>query len=74
MNIKDLVKNKTVIFEFYFDGCLYYSVVGEDFTFPVPITDIGNTTFKREDTANMFMRYIHKQLEFLKGCDDEIQK
>ncbi len=63
MNIKDLVKNKYVIFEYYRDGQLWYSVEGEIFTFPVPISDIGSATFNRTDKAIMFMRYIRKYVE-----------
>lgn len=67
MNIKDLVKNKTVIFEYYRDSQLWYSVEGENFTFPVPISDIGNATFNRTDKAIMFMRYIRKYVEAMKN-------
>lgn len=63
MNIKDLVKDRTVSFEFYKDKSLWYSVVGTDFQFPVPIDDIGNATFLKEDKALLFMRYIKKHLQ-----------
>lgn len=65
MSIKDMVKdNKKVIFEFYRDGQLWYKTE-DGFMFPVPIEDIGNATFLREDKAMLFMRYIRKQINFL---------
>lgn len=71
MNIKDLVKDNTVVFQFYRDGNLWYQTVNHNFLFPVPISDIGNATFHREDKAILFMRYIKKQMvlvhEFGKG-------
>ncbi len=70
MNIKELVKNKQVIFEYYRDSKLYYSVQGTDFIFPVPTDpkEIGNATFNRCDKAILFMRYIRK---YLKDIEDD---
>lgn len=63
MNIKDMVKdNKTVKFIYYFDGSLWYETEN-GFKFPVPISDIGTATFKAEDRAILFMRYIRKHLD-----------
>jgi hypothetical protein len=62
-NIKNLVKDNTVNFEYYRDGALWYKV--NDFFFPVPIEDIGNATFNASDKAILFMRYIRKHLETL---------
>ena len=65
-NIKELVKDKTVKFEFYRKQELWYRVVDTDFVFPVPVDDTGDGTFLNEDKAILFMRYIRKQLEQLK--------
>lgn len=44
-------------FTHYFDGQLWYQTAfGE--TFPVPIIDIGNATFNREEKAILLMRYM----------------
>jgi hypothetical protein len=50
-----------VHFEFYRDGNLWYRSDG-GLSFPVPIDDVGNATFKRDDKALLFMRYICKFL------------
>jgi hypothetical protein len=71
MNIKDLVKDKAVLFKCYFDGDLWYEVVGENFSFPVPVSDAGNATFNREDKAIYFMRYIRKYMEHLEEARNE---
>jgi hypothetical protein len=63
MNIKDLVKNKTVKFIMYRKQELWYEVEGTNFVFPVPIADTGDGTFLNSDKAMIFMRYIRKQLE-----------
>jgi hypothetical protein len=65
-DIKDLVKDRDVLFEYYRDQTLWYIVKGTDFIFPVPCSDIGTATFRRTDKAILFMRYIRKQLELLK--------
>lgn len=67
MNVKELVKDKTVKFTHYYDGELWYEVVRMNFTFPVPVKDIGNATFMAEDKAMLFMRYIRKHLMQLKN-------
>ena len=67
MNIKEMLyredrSKKTVRFTHYFDGNLWYET--EDFfAFPVPISDVGNATFKPVDYAPLFMRYIRKHIE-----------
>lgn len=61
MNIKEIVKDNTVRFVRYRQGIIYYGVsVPErgDFTFPVPLDDIGDATLELEDKAILFMRYI----------------
>jgi hypothetical protein len=63
-SIKDLVKNKRVSFSFYRAGELWYET-SDGFLFPVPIKDIGDATFMKEDKAILFMRYIRKYREEL---------
>lgn len=63
ITIKDLVgPGKTVHFEFYRKGELYYKT-SDGFEFTVPIEDCGDAVFLKEDKAMLFMRYIRKQLE-----------
>ena len=62
MNIKDMIKNKSVTFEHYFDGELWYKT-DCGFLFPVPISDIGNATFLKSDKAILFMKWIKKHLD-----------
>lgn len=67
-SIKDIVKGTTAQFTHYFDGDLWYNVEygdNEVMVFPVPISDIGNATFKAEDKAMLFMRYIRKHMKTL---------
>lgn len=64
MSIKDMVKDKTVSFQFYRDQELWYQTEC-GFDFPVPISDIGNATFNATDKAMLFMRYIRKHLDFI---------
>ena len=71
MQLKDLVKDKTVSFEFYRDGELWYRVSDTDFTFPVPITDAGTGVFKAVDKSLLFMRYIRKHLDMLDKAQKE---
>lgn len=70
MNVKDYVKDCTVRFLFYRDGSLYYEVLGGPtcLEFPVPISDIGNATFNREDKALLFMRYIRKHIDVMESA------
>lgn len=60
--IKDLVKDQEVHFIFYRDQKLWYST-DSGYEFPVPIDDIGNATFNRNEKAILFMRYIRKHME-----------
>lgn len=66
MTLKDHVKG-VVKFEFYKDGNLYYRTE-TDLTFPVPIEDIGNATFLKEDKAMLFMRYIRQYLKVIENA------
>jgi len=67
--IKNRVKNKKVIFEYYRDNALWYSCE-DGFMFPVPIEDIGNATFLREDKAMLFMRYLRKYMNTIEKSND----
>ena len=62
MNIKDMIKDKTVKFIFYKDLSLWY-VTECGFEFPVPIEDTGTATFLPKDKAILFMRYIRKHIK-----------
>lgn len=63
-SILEMVKNKTVHFEFYRAGELWYKT-SDGFQFPVPIDDVGDATFLAEDKALLFMRYIRKHMELI---------
>jgi len=68
IDIKSLVKGTKARFIFYRDKNLWYEIVdGPEFEFPVPIEDVGNGTFLREDKAIMLMRYIRKHLEVIEN-------
>lgn len=72
-DLKDLVKNKEVFFNFYRAGELHY-ITEDAFEFVVPIDDTGNGTFLARDNAIYFMRYIRKQLEVNEaGREDSVQ-
>lgn len=67
MTLKEMLYNddgskKVVTFTHYFDGNLWYETQ-DHFAFPVPISDVGNATFKVTDYAPLFMRYVRKHLE-----------
>lgn len=62
-SIKDMVKDgKKVSFQYYRKGELWYTTEC-GFIFPVPIDDTGDGTFKNEDKAMLFMRYIRQHLK-----------
>ena len=71
--IKDLVKDKIVNFQYYREGELWYKVQGTGFLFPVPTdsNEFGHATFKAEDKAMLFMRYIRKHLVYLEKGKEE---
>lgn len=62
MNIKDLIKDKTVHFQYARDKELWYKTT-DGFMFPVPFDDMEKGTFLRNDKALYFMRYIRKQVQ-----------
>lgn len=63
--LKDHVRGQ-VTFTHYFDGNLWYKTE-TDFSFPVPVSDIGTATFNATDKAMLFMRYIRKHMELING-------
>ena len=67
MDIKEIVKNNEVRFAFYRQGVAYYNVrvpsAGSEYTFPVPLSDVGDATLLATDKALLFMRYIRQALE-----------
>ena len=64
-NLKEMVKdNKKVTFLFYRERELWYTTE-TGFEFPVPIEDVGNAIFLKEDKALLFMRYIRKHMAYL---------
>ena len=68
MQIKKIIEyvrnDQQVEFQFYYDKELWYKTEC-GLEFPVPITDIGNATFKNKNKAILFMRYIRKHIEML---------
>lgn len=65
MTLKQIVKGNQAKFSHYRAGHLYYTVPVENdqYSFPVPLTDVGDATFLNEDKAIILMRYIRKALE-----------
>jgi hypothetical protein len=57
-----MVKDKSVSFQYYKDGQLFYSTEC-GFIFPVPIDDVGTATLNAKDKALLFMRYIRKHIK-----------
>lgn len=68
-DLKTLIKDNVVRFNFYRAGNLYYEVSVslrygiETYQFPVPVSDIGDATFLKEDKAILFIRYIRKAID-----------
>lgn len=64
MTLKQIVKNNQVHFSHYRAGHLYYNVPVEQdqYSFPVPVEDIGDATFLNNDKAIIMMRYIRKAM------------
>ncbi len=65
MNIKDIVKNNSVTFNYYRKGNLYFTVQyeGQTYIFPVPTDDLGDATVNNVDKAIYLMRYIRKAID-----------
>jgi len=66
MDIKEIVKGNEVRFARYRKGYAYYTVrvpsEETNYTFPVPLSDIGDATLLATDKAKVFMRYIRQAL------------
>jgi len=66
VDIKEIVKDNIVRFSRYRKGYAYYSVrvpsEEAEYTFPVPLADIGDATLLATDKALVFMRYIRQAL------------
>ena len=79
MKLVDLVKNKTVVFQYYRDSQLWYEIeldppdnaFKHGFLFPVPISDIGNAKFNKTEKAILLMRYIKKWKTVLEEMPNE---
>ena len=67
--LRDHVKGN-VSFNYYRDDSLWY-LTDSGFKFPVPIEDIGNSTFLAKDRALLFMRYIRKHMAVIKEARNE---
>ena len=65
VTVKEMVTNGRVKFISYRKGNLWYEVEGFKFEFPVPVSDVGDAEFKRDDKAIYFMRYIRKHRNML---------
>jgi len=63
MNVKDCIKGN-VTFLYYRAGNLWY-VTENSFCFPVPIEDVGDATFNKEEKGIMLMRWIRKHLAII---------
>src|SRR5580698_6685952 len=68
MTMTEMVKNKTVKFVCYRDGELNY-ITEDGFEFSVPLSDTGTGTFKAEDKAIYFMRWIRKRQQEQEAWD-----
>lgn len=71
--LKDLVKDQQVHFSFYRQKELWYTT-DSGFEFPVPIEDVGDGVFLRDDKAILFMRYIRKHLDTIDAGKKESQQ
>jgi hypothetical protein len=67
MDLKEIVKDNEVRFARYRQGNAYYTVrvpsENSNYTFPVPLSDIGDATLLATDKALVFMRYIRQALQ-----------
>lgn len=65
LDIKSLVKNNEVEFEYFRNNIFFYCLISNGkkfFTFPVPLEDIQSTTLPAKDKALTFMRWIRKAM------------
>lgn len=66
VDIKTLVKDQRVTFQFYRDNAIWYQT-DNGFRFPIPVEDMSQAVFHPKDNAIMFMRWIRKALDNGKG-------
>ncbi len=66
MRLLDLVKDQQAHFQYYRDNALWYKT-DNGFMFPVPISDVGTATFRRDEKAMLFMKWI-------RSYNEEIEK
>lgn len=60
-DIKEHVRG-TATFVYYRDNALWYRTGETNLLFPIPIDDIGSTTFLAAEKGLLFMRWIRKYL------------
>ena len=67
MTIKDHIKGNAS-FSYYRDNALWYRTSETNLLFPVPIDDIGSSTFLATEKSMLFMRWIRKYLVSLENA------
>ncbi len=73
-NIKEFVRDgKMVTFKHYANNELWYAT-SCGFNFPVPISEIGNTTTFSTEKAMMFMKYMSAHLKTITKALEEQNK
>jgi hypothetical protein len=71
VDIKEMVVgDKKVKFLYYKDNELWY-VTETNFEFPVPISDTAGATFKAEDKAIFFMRWLRSHVKNIEKSKEE---
>ena len=65
MTLTEIVKGQVAQFQYFRDSALWYKTSTHEFLFPVPVSDIGVTTFNAEHKAIELMRWIRKYKEQL---------
>jgi len=75
LNIKDIVKDNRVYFQFYRQQVMYYEICcydGQKYTFPVPLEDVMDASLFAQEKAITYMRYIRKAIDegtfVVSGC------
>lgn len=62
--LKERVQGR-VRFHHYQDGNLIYMCEGDNFEFPVPVTDCGSARFEHIDKGILFMKWIKRQMNLI---------
>lgn len=70
MNIKDMVKGKTVRFVYFKENELWYTTEC-GFEFPVPLDDTAGAVFNSLEDAIYFMRWINKHIKYIEEAKVE---